>query len=155
MTVDENKALALRWFDSASYREGLSRAVAHGDPKTARETFFRALVADVFSPDCIMHFPDGDGSTGRILRYHLVMMDAFPDLSFEIDDLIAEGEKVVVRGRMQGTNTGQFRGLPPTGNRVAMGFVTICLFRQGKIAETWGCNDMPGFIRQLGEDRKQ
>jgi predicted ester cyclase len=152
MAMEANKALARRWFDSASYRDELAGALENGDPKIARESFFRSLIAEVFSPDCIMHFPDGIGSADRVLRYHLVMMDAFPDLSFEIDDMVAEGDKLAVRGRMLGTNTGSFQGMPPTGKHVVMGFITLCLVRQGRIVETWGYNDMPGFLRQLGAD---
>jgi predicted ester cyclase len=153
--TDLNKALARQWFDSASYRDRLSRAGETGNPKAAREHFFRSLIAEVFAPDCIIHFPDGDGDFDRILRYHLVMMDAFPDLSFTIEDLIAEGEKVVVRGKMEGTNTGTFNAMPPTGNPVTMGFITIARVREGKIVETWGYNDMAGFMRQLSNSPSQ
>jgi predicted ester cyclase len=150
MSTEANKALARRWFDSRSYHDSLLRAMQYGDPKAAREIFFVSLIAEVFSPDCIMHYPDGDGNVDRILRYHLAMMDAFPNLSFGIDDMIAEGDRIAVRGRMAGTNTGTFQGRPPTGKHVTMGFITICLVRKGKIAETWGYNDMQGFLRQLG-----
>jgi predicted ester cyclase len=150
MSGESNKDLARRWFDSTSYRDALLRAVGSGDPATARETFFRTLIADIFSPDCVMHFPDGDGDFARILRYHLVMMDAFPDASFVIDDLITEGDRVAVRGQMTGTDTWYFHGMPPTGKRATMGFITICRTRNGKIVETWGYNDTPGFLRQLG-----
>jgi predicted ester cyclase len=149
MAAEANRALARRWFDSASNRDSLFMAMQHGDPKIAREIFFRTLIAEVFSLDCIIHFPDGDGNADRILRYHLVMLDAFPDLSFRIEDTIAEGDKVV-RGTMAGMNTGSFQGRPPTHNHVSMGFITICRVRRGKIVETCGYNDMAGFLRQLG-----
>jgi predicted ester cyclase len=150
MSAEANRALARNWFESARYQDRLSRALQHGDPEMAREVFFRALIAEVFSPDCILHFPDGEGTVDRILRYHLVMLAAFPDLASEIDDMVAEGDKVAIRGRLSGTSTGPFQGRPPTGNRFSMGFITICLVRDGKIVETWGYNDMPGFLRQLG-----
>jgi steroid delta-isomerase-like uncharacterized protein len=150
MPAETAKALVRRWFESSSYRGRLDRAMMAGDPKTAREVFFRTLVDEIFAPDSVMHFPDGDGSTDRILRSHLLMMDAFPDLSFVIDDLIAENSRVAVRGRMTGTNTGPFHGHPPTGKRVTMGYITICRIHNGKIAESWGYNDMPGLMRQLG-----
>lgn len=150
MPAEAARALVRRWFDSSSYRAGLDRAMREGDPKTAREIFFRNLVDEIFAPGCVMHFPGGDGGTGRILRFHLLTMDAFPDLSFVIDDMIAEGSRVAVRGRMTGTSTGPFHGYPPTGKRVTMGFITLCRVRDGKIAETWGYNDMPGLMRQLG-----
>ncbi len=149
MSAAANKALARRWFASPSYHDALVQAMER-DPDGGRESFFRALIAEVYTPDCIMHYPDSDGNTDRILRYHLAMMDAFPDLSFGIDDLVAEGDRVAVRGWMRGTNTGPFQGRPPTGNRVTTGFITICRCSGGKIAETWGYNDMAGFLRQLG-----
>jgi len=149
MPASVAKALARRWFESSSYRGGLDRAMARGDPAAAREIFFRNLADEVFAPGCVMHFPGGDGSVDRLLRSHLSLMDAFPDLSFVIDDLIAEGDRVVVRGRMSGTHAGPFQGRMPTGTRVTMGFITICRVRDGKIAETWGYNDMAGLLRQL------
>jgi predicted ester cyclase len=155
MSAETNKVIARRWFDSSSYRDALRRATGNGDPKAAQEQFFRSLIAEVYSPDCIMHFPDGDGDYSRILRYHLVMMDAFPDISFKIADMVAEGDEVAVRGWMNGTNTGAFREMPPTGKPVTMGFITICRIQAGKIVETWGYNDMPGFLRQLGAVPKQ
>jgi len=150
MPAELAKSVARRWFDSSSYRGRLDRAMLQGDPATAREIFFRTLIDEIFDPGCVMHFPDGDGNTDRILRYHLSMLDAFPDLSFVVDDLIAEKDRVAVRGTMAGTNTGPFRGLPASGKRVTMGFIAICRIRNGKIVESWGCNDMPGLLRQLG-----
>lgn len=84
------------------------------------------------------------------------MTEAFPDLSSGIDDMIAEGDRVAVRGRVQGTNTGPFQGRPPNGNPVSMGFITICRVRDGKVTETWGYNDMAGFLRSsaLSRDRR-
>ena len=81
MSTDANKPLARRWFDSASYRDKLRRALESRDPGPVQERFFRALIAQIFSADCIMHFPDSDGDFSRILRYHMVMTDAFPDPS--------------------------------------------------------------------------
>ena len=61
MDTGENKALARRWFDSTSYRVGLKNAETSGNPKEGREFYFGSLIAEIFSPNCIMHFPDGDG----------------------------------------------------------------------------------------------
>ena len=75
---------------------------------------------------------------------------AFPDLNWGIDDLIAEGDKVVARTMMTGTHLGELFGIPPTGKRVAMYGVHVIRIAEGKIAEHWGSNDDLGLMRQLG-----
>jgi hypothetical protein len=92
MAVEENMALARRWSDLASDHERFGTASSAGDSPAAKEELARSKVSGIFSPDTVMHFPDGNGSIDRINRYHLMMMDAFPDVSFTIDDLLAEGD---------------------------------------------------------------
>jgi predicted ester cyclase len=150
MTLQENKALVRRWFDSATYKDMLNKARAARNPKAEEEKLFRSLAAELFAPDCVIHYPDGDGTPERLVQYHLATLDAFPDVSFTIDDMIAESDKVVVRGRMAGTNLGPFHGLPATGKKVEMGYVTICRVAGGKVAESWGYNDSLRLMQQLG-----
>ena len=75
---------------------------------------------------------------------------AFPDLRFTLDDLVAEGDRVAVRYTAQGTHSGTFMGIPPTGKRVT--FTGIDLFRiaHGRMAEEWLMFDQLGLLRQLG-----
>jgi steroid delta-isomerase-like uncharacterized protein len=75
---------------------------------------------------------------------------AFPDQWWRIDDLIAEGDKVVARTTMTGTHLGDFFGIPPTGRSVTLTGVHIMRVADGKIAEHWGNNDDLGLMRQLG-----
>lgn len=75
---------------------------------------------------------------------------AFPDFEFAIEDQIAEGNRVVTRWSWQGTNTGELRGLPPTGKRVAMVGTTTFAFSDGRITESWWHWDVLGMFRQLG-----
>jgi len=77
---------------------------------------------------------------------------AFPDLRFTADVVVADGEFVAGRWTMTGTNTGTFDlfGLPPTGRPVTMTGQEIFRARDGKLAEVWHQEDVPGMLRQLG-----
>jgi len=75
---------------------------------------------------------------------------AFPDLQATIDDLIAEGDRVVVRMTNRGTHQGEFMGIPPTGKRIEVSAITMLRFADGKLAEEWVQADMLGVMEQLG-----
>lgn len=63
---------------------------------------------------------------------------AFPDLRLEIEDMIAEDDRVAVRSRLRGTHEGKLMGVEPTGREITMSVITIYRFEDGKIAERWG-----------------
>jgi predicted ester cyclase len=75
---------------------------------------------------------------------------AFPDLHFEIEDLLVQGDRVAVRVRMEGTHRGPLFGLPATQRRVRVQQINIKRFREGKIVEHWRVTDELGLMRQLG-----
>jgi predicted ester cyclase len=75
---------------------------------------------------------------------------AFPDLEFRIDELIAEGDRVVARTTMVGTQRGEFFGIPPTGRSVTVPGIHIMRIADGKVAEHWGVNDDLSLMKQLG-----
>jgi steroid delta-isomerase-like uncharacterized protein len=75
---------------------------------------------------------------------------AFPDQWWQIEDLIAEGDRVVARTTMTGTHRGDFFGIPATSRTVSVSGVHIMRVVDGKIAEHWGNNDDLGLMRQLG-----
>ncbi len=75
---------------------------------------------------------------------------AFPDAQFTIDDMIAEGDQVVTKKTFTGTHTGEFAGIPATGNRVTLQFVDIMRVRDGRIVEHWLSMDQLSFMQQLG-----
>ena len=75
---------------------------------------------------------------------------AFPDQWWQIEDLVAEGDKVVARTTMTGTHRGDFFGIPPTGRRVTLSGVHVMRFADGRLIEHWGNNDDLGLMRQLG-----
>jgi predicted ester cyclase len=74
----------------------------------------------------------------------------FPDLTEYVQDLIAEGDKVVARYTLQGTHMGVFLGIQPTGQRVQVEGIDIARFRDGRIVEFWYSQDSYGLFRQLG-----
>jgi steroid delta-isomerase-like uncharacterized protein len=75
---------------------------------------------------------------------------AFPDLVTSIDDLIAEGDRVVVRGHDTGTHQGLFMGIPPSGNRFTITWIDIFRIEDGKLAEAWLETNVESFKKQLG-----
>jgi predicted ester cyclase len=68
----------------------------------------------------------------------------------EIDDLIAEGDKVVGRFTFRGTHTGTFLGIAPTGRKVSMTGIDVVRIRDGKITEFWYAEQLHDLLRQLG-----
>jgi len=74
----------------------------------------------------------------------------FPDTHATTHDTIAEGDKVVMRMTSEGTHTGVFMGMPPTGKRVTSTFIDIRRIVNGKIVEHWTESDMLGMLQQLG-----
>src|SRR5437879_13560144 len=75
---------------------------------------------------------------------------AFPDGRTTIDDIITEGDKVVVRGTMTGTHSAEFMGIPATGKAVTISGIDITRFENGLSAEHWGQWDVAGLMVQLG-----
>jgi hypothetical protein len=79
-----------------------------------------------------------------------VLLRAFPDIHVAVEDVIAEGDKVAARNTVTGTNTGEYRGLPPTGKSVTYNEMFIARFAGGRVAEIWGVVDVYSQLRQLG-----
>ena len=75
---------------------------------------------------------------------------AFPDFRIDVEDMIAEGDKVVARVTGSGTHQGEFMGIAPTGNRVELSAIDIARIAEGKIVEHWSNSDQLGMMRQLG-----
>ncbi len=75
---------------------------------------------------------------------------AFPDLHATIEETVAEGDRVAVRGVIRGTHQGELMGLPPTGKAVTMALIDINRIADGQLVERWGEADMLGLLQQLG-----
>jgi steroid delta-isomerase-like uncharacterized protein len=76
---------------------------------------------------------------------------AVPDLTYTVDDQVAEGDKVVTRWKASGTHQGEFFGVPATGNRLEFTGIQIDRFDEsGKMVEEWPEYDLLGAMRQIG-----
>ena len=102
---------------------------------------------DLLTPKIMPGIPIGiEGAKAA----HHIMLAGFPDYQTVIDDLFAEGDKVVARITMSGTNTGSFMGIPPTGKHISFTGMYIARIADGKIAEHWGEEDGVSLLQQLG-----
>jgi predicted ester cyclase len=79
-----------------------------------------------------------------------MLLRAFPDLHVTVEELLAEGDKVVIRNTVTGTQLGEYMGLPPTGKSVTYKEMFILRFANDRIVETWGVVDVLSQMRQLG-----
>jgi steroid delta-isomerase-like uncharacterized protein len=76
--------------------------------------------------------------------------NAVPDLTYTVEDQIAEGDKVVTRYTASGTHQGEFFGVAPTDNSIEMTGITIDRFEEGRLVEEWPEYDLLGAMRQVG-----
>jgi predicted ester cyclase len=74
----------------------------------------------------------------------------FPDVVSTIEDLIAEGDKVVARWRARATHQGDYVGILPTGKEVEFTGISVYRIEENKIAESWTVEDELGLMRQIG-----
>lgn len=89
---------------------------------------------------------DADGHK----EFMSALLAAFPDSYFIVDDVIAEGDKVAVRHRLQGTHQAELQGVPATGRQVEVGAIVIFRIENGMVAEAWLNADIMGMMQQLG-----
>jgi steroid delta-isomerase-like uncharacterized protein len=89
---------------------------------------------------------DGDAHKALVMTFRT----AFPDWVETVDEVIAEGDKVVIRVTGRGTHEGEFQGIPPTGRQVIATGVGIGRIENGRIAEAWAAYDALGLMQQLG-----
>jgi len=75
---------------------------------------------------------------------------AFPDSYFTVEDMIAEGDKVVTRKTFHGTHEGEFMGIPPSGRTVTVSLIDVVRISDGLAVEHWSVGDNLGMMQQLG-----
>jgi predicted ester cyclase len=76
--------------------------------------------------------------------------DAFPDIHFEIEEIIAEGDTVVARWTLTGTQSGPFLGIAPTGRKIRVGGMSMDHLRDGVLVSGFDGWDNLGLRQQLG-----
>jgi len=110
-------------------------------------------IGDIYSEDFIDHTASGGGIfVGGIegLKHgYGAFLKAFPDLHADVDDLIAEGDKVVAHKTLTGTHSDEWFGIPATGNNVEFKIISIYRIKDNKISEFWGLQDETTLRQQL------
>ena len=133
---DQNKALARRNVEEIWNQGNLS------------------VIDELVAPNATFHDPSVPGGkfTGPegFRQFVQIYRGAFPDVRITIEDLIAEGDKVVSRWTATGTHKGQFMGIAPTNKHSTVTGVNIERFQNGKVVEGWANYDMFGMLQQMG-----
>jgi steroid delta-isomerase-like uncharacterized protein len=115
--------------------------------------FDHDAVRQLVSPDLIEHTHHTGGGKGieYAIQANEGVRSAFPDAEKTIEDLFAEGDRVVVRIRMRGTNEGglPWFGIPANGARVDTRWISIYRVDDGRVAEHWAQMDVAGMVQQL------
>jgi len=112
-----------------------------------------AVMDELYAADFVVHgSAEGEDIHGlkNVKQSMREYLNAFPDLHYALDDMIVEGDKVVVRCTVTGTHKGEFMGIPPTNKKVKVQAIAIDRVVGGKIVEEWGMSDTLGLMQQLG-----
>jgi steroid delta-isomerase-like uncharacterized protein len=111
-----------------------------------------AAMDDLFASDYVNHHPMPGQTPDRDGHRRVVEMvrAGMPDICEQIDDLVAEGDKVVYRWTVHATHTGEVLGIPATGRPVTFGGIEIYRVADGRIVERWGVFEQLALLRQLG-----
>jgi steroid delta-isomerase-like uncharacterized protein len=133
VAVEENKSVVRRYYE----------AVLNGGEVQALD--------EMVVPDYEEHDPVPGQGTGRdgIKDRVRILREAF-DPRFTIEDVVAEGDRVVVRWTNTGTHVGEFMGIPPTDRSFTIAGIDIHRIDEGKMAEHWHVVDLFSQLQQLG-----
>lgn len=133
-TLTANKAVVARFN---------KEVIERGD-----EAAFRELMA----PDFVnrsAHPGMPNGPEGMIHTFNKILRPALPDLTVEIHDQVAEGDKVTTRKTIRGTHRGELFGIPATNKPVAIDVIDIVRVKDGRYVEHWGVNTLANVLAQL------
>jgi len=112
-------------------------------------------VDDIVTNDIIIHVAGRDiKGIENFKKFILGYRNAFPDIKFTIEELIAQGDKVAERFTVRGTHQGELQGIPPTGKQIKITSIDIARYVDGKMVERWGQPDFLGMMMQLGMELK-
>lgn len=131
---EENKALFRRFIDEA---------LVAGDTDKLDE---------FIAPEFVEHeeMPGSPGGREAPKWFVETMHSAFSDFAFEIQDMIAEGDRVAIRAKLRGTHTGEFMGIPATNKPFEIDLMDIVEIKGGKMTAHWGVTDAMAMMQQLG-----
>ncbi len=114
------------------------------------------IADEIIASDCVTHQLRSGAEVAGVLRgpeavkHHIAeWLKGFPDLRFTVEQMIAEGDKVLTQSVMEGTHQGRWLGVAPTGKRVSIRMMVIQRLADGKIAEDWVLVESLGLLQQL------
>ena len=134
MSIEENKAIVLRWFAELD-RGNLD------------------VVDELIADDYVDHnpaLPNLPAGREGVRRYVRILKAAFPDAAHTIEDVIAEGDKVMTRVTARGTFLGECIGYQPNGNVIEISGIAVHRVEHGRLVEHWAHADLAGFMHQIG-----
>jgi predicted ester cyclase len=134
MSVEQHKTAATNFIEKALNQKDLA----------AVETYFGSTLVDHALPPSLPA-----GLEGRKM-FAAAFTSAFSDLHVHVEDLIAEGDKLVTRYSAHGTHDGELMGIPPTGKQISVSGTAIDRFENGQSVEHWEIIDQVGLMQQLG-----
>jgi len=111
-----------------------------------------SLVDDFVADQFTSHdWPKGSPSGPEAFRnyYSNIIRSVLPDARYEVDDLIAEADKVVVRWRLLGTHKGKFNNIAPTGKFITLRGIAVYRLEDSKLIERWVVTDLHGLLEEL------
>lgn len=133
MSAEDNKALARR-----ANTEGLNQKNLE-------------IIDELCTPEFVFH--NGSITIQGLDAYKqflAMFFTAFPDAHFTIEDIVAEGDTVVVRRTVRGTHKGELMVIPPTGKQITMTEIALLRVANGRFVEAWSNSDDLGLLQQLG-----
>jgi steroid delta-isomerase-like uncharacterized protein len=137
MGIEENKEVVKRFIESGNKIQGDLLKI-------------QPFIDEFLSSNHIHHTPMGDHTLDITTQFYHMVFSAFPDLVYKINDIIAEGDKVVMSLTNTATHKGEFQGIPATGKHVRFNGVDIFKVADGKITDEWSFPDQLSMMQQLG-----
>jgi predicted ester cyclase len=137
MSLVKNKMIVRRFVEEVQSRHNL------------------VLAEELMSPNMIDHYleslglPHSPNAVEDFKKFYSALLAAFPYSKATIQNQLAEGDLVATHKTLYGTHKGEFRGIQPTGKRIALDLMDIFRIAEGKIVEHWAVIDFMNLMRQL------
>jgi len=115
------------------------------------------IYKELYAPDYAWYFPSNNPKPLSREEEHgfvKILWDAFPDINWSIEELIAKDDRIIARFIARGTHKGEFQGIPATGNKIESSGSWIARIENGKLVEVREDADLLGMMQQLGMELK-